>query len=205
MMALLRRPRETKQETPMLDPVTDLGPSMAPARDGRMRNWGGAAEVLVEDRPDPSITDRTQLVRGARRRNVLDDLHSRGTISKRQYVAATRLLDDCSRASGGGLVANLFGARSDGAAGGAGLKQTPAIRWHQEKPKHAHREAGGSRHRVPRKCRMLDYLGSRVERWPSPHQNVAPILFRGVCNGSDNGDDVSPHMAVIRLTKPSDA
>lgn len=76
-----------------------------------MRSWGGAGDVVVEDRPDPLITDRHQTVSGARRRSAIRDLWRRDVIVNRQHHAAMRFLDDCSRASGGGLVANLFAAR----------------------------------------------------------------------------------------------
>lgn len=107
---------------PYLDPVTDLGPSLRRGTDGRMHAWGGAASVMVEDRPDPDAARKTP-VRGARRRDALRDLYNADTITKRHYDACMRFLDDCSLASGGGLVANWLASPS-GNGPRAGLPET---------------------------------------------------------------------------------
>lgn len=78
----------------------DFGPSLRKGRDGRLRTWGGAVEIEVESRDDPTVVDHRQIVRGARRRNGLAELVSRRTITKRMLDAAEQFLDDCSIASG---------------------------------------------------------------------------------------------------------
>ena len=78
----------------------DFGPSVRKSRDGRLRSWGGAVAIEIENRDDPSVIDHRQIVRGARRRNGLAELVSRNTITKRMLDAAEQFLDDCSIASG---------------------------------------------------------------------------------------------------------
>lgn len=78
----------------------DFGPSLRKSKDGRLRPWGGAVELEVGNRDDPSVIDHRQIVRGARRRNGLAELVSRRTITKRMLDAAEQFLDDCSEASG---------------------------------------------------------------------------------------------------------
>jgi hypothetical protein len=102
--------------TALFDPRLsfDPGASLKQRRDGAFRNVGAAA-VVLEDREDidgtPDHRGNLPVIRGARRCNVLNDLASRGVINKRQHNAANRFLDDCSLASGGGLVADLFAIR----------------------------------------------------------------------------------------------
>lgn len=115
--------RTAYREPLVLDQVTDLGPVVTDAKG----NPVGAARVVTEFRPDPSITERKQLVRGARRANALSDLYARGVISKRQHDAAARLLDDCGLACGGGLVANLLATPGGGTPGGATDAQMDAL------------------------------------------------------------------------------
>jgi len=89
--------------TPTLS--SDLGPSVMQRKgDGTLVSRGPGA-VDLEDRADAkgNITGR-----GARRRDVLRSLHTGGTINKRMFDAAQQFIDDCSVASGGGLVANLL-------------------------------------------------------------------------------------------------
>jgi hypothetical protein len=79
---------------------SDYGPSLRLGRDGRLRPWGGASDVVVETRDDPAITTRRTFVRGTRRRNGLAELVSRKTITKRMQDVAEQFLDDCSIAIG---------------------------------------------------------------------------------------------------------
>lgn len=110
----------------LIDPVLsfDPGPSMRQKPDGTLVSTG-PGEVVLEDRTEPGKDTR---IRAARRANVLDDLHARSIITRRQYNAAIRFLDDCSLASGGGMVANLLAVRSPpGPRAGLPETQTDAI------------------------------------------------------------------------------
>jgi hypothetical protein len=79
----------------------DYGPGLHRAKSGRLTNWGGAAQVEVEYRDDPSVTDHRRPVRGSRRRHALFELLQHRVISKTMFDAAQQFLDDCSIASGG--------------------------------------------------------------------------------------------------------
>lgn len=124
---------EVKRKAPRLfDPLLsfDPGPSLKQNRSGELINKG-AAEVILEDRADqdrePDAHGRRPVVRGARRRTALLDLYARGVISKRMHDAALRFLDDCSMASGGGLVANLMGVAGGGRRDSLAPAQVDAI------------------------------------------------------------------------------
>lgn len=83
--------------------------------------------MVVEDRPDPDPSRRTP-VRGARRRDALHDLKAQGAITKRQFDATWRFIDDCSLASGGGLTANWLASPSgNGPRAGLPEAQVAAI------------------------------------------------------------------------------
>jgi hypothetical protein len=96
-------------------------------RQGRLESRGAGAAVL-EDRADPDPAIKA-LVRGARRWSVLDDLYRSDLVSKRQFDAANRFLDDLSRASAGTACswALLLTARGGGYQG-ATESQRRAIR-----------------------------------------------------------------------------
>ena len=102
----------------------DPGPSMRQRTDGTLISRGPGAVVLVDVKDDKgAVTGR-----GARRRNVLDDLLAHSAINKRQHDAANRFLDDCSMANGGGMVANLMATPSgSGPRSGLPESQTAAI------------------------------------------------------------------------------
>ncbi len=73
--------------------------------------------MAIEYRNDPSVSDRRRVVRGARRRDVMQDLLARKVITKRMADAAERFLTDCSIASGssaGDLIGmpTVLGTRS---------------------------------------------------------------------------------------------
>jgi hypothetical protein len=109
----------------------DPGPSMRQRSDGTLVSHG-PGKVELEYRPDidraPDSKANRPVVRGARRRNVLTDLFAHGVISKCQHDAANRFLDDCSLASGGGLVANFLAMpTSPGPRSGLPETQTTAI------------------------------------------------------------------------------
>lgn len=100
----------------------DPGPSMRQRRDGTLISRG-PGEVTLEDREDlegrPNARGDLPIIRAARRRDALLELFRGETIDKRQFVAASRYLDDCSIANAGGGTANLSGAgggSSDGMA-----------------------------------------------------------------------------------------
>ena len=101
--------------TPTL--ASDLGPSVMQRRDGTLVSRGPGA-VDMEDRTDArgNVTGR-----GARRRDVLRSLYSGGTLSKRMYDAAQAFIDDCSVASGGGLVANFLAISASASGPRSGL------------------------------------------------------------------------------------
>jgi hypothetical protein len=102
----------------------DPGPSLRQQRDGTLEGHGPGRVELI----DVLDTKGNVTGRGARRRNVLNDLLARGVIAKRQHDAATRFLDDCSLASGGGLVANFLAMPSaSGPRSGLAEVQTAAI------------------------------------------------------------------------------
>lgn len=129
------RDRMSRKPNPqLLDPALtwDGGPALRQTSDGRLVSPRGPGQVILEDRPDISATPDTKgnlpTVRGARRRTSLNDLVSRGTITKRQHDAAIRFLDDCSMASGGGLVANWLNIpTSPSPRAGLPERQTDAI------------------------------------------------------------------------------
>lgn len=77
----------------------DLGPSLSRDAKGRVRRWGGAADVVIETRTDPDHPNRAP-IRAARRRDALSDLLARGSINKRQADAGNRFLDDLCVAAG---------------------------------------------------------------------------------------------------------
>lgn len=110
----------------------DPGPSMRQDRRGALVSRGPGA-VVLEDRVDeagnPDGRGNRPVVRGARRVfNTLPDLQERGTITKRMHDAAVRFMDDCSMASGGGLVANALAVRSGaGPSPGLPMGQIEAI------------------------------------------------------------------------------
>lgn len=89
-----------RKATIQLDPIADYGPSVKRGKDGRLQFFG-AADVILEDRPDPTITERKQLVRGARRSTTLAEMFNRNVITKPMHDAAVRFLDDLSWATGG--------------------------------------------------------------------------------------------------------
>jgi hypothetical protein len=118
-----KRPPRSQQ---LIEPALsfDPGPSMRQRSDGTLISRGPGAVQLID------VTDAKGNVvgRGARRRNVLTDLFAHGVISKRQHDAANRFLDDCSLASGGGLVANFLAMpTSPGPRSGLPETQTMAI------------------------------------------------------------------------------
>jgi hypothetical protein len=118
--------RRMAGKPPLIDPVLsfDPGPSMRQRPDGTLISIGPGA-VELEDRSEPGRDTR---IRGAHRANVLDDLHARHVITKRQHDAAVRFLDDCSLASGGGMVADFMAVRSPpGPRSGLPEVQTDAI------------------------------------------------------------------------------
>lgn len=118
MSATITARDRMSRQSKLLDPVLtwDGGPALRQTTEGRLVSPRGPGQVVLEDRPDISATPDTRgnlpTVRGARRRTNLNDLISRGTITKRQHDAVIRFLDDCSLASGGGLVANMLGVPS---------------------------------------------------------------------------------------------
>lgn len=100
--------------------MIDFGPSVT--LDHGIAVSSGAGVVDLEFRADPD-TPKGALVRGARRRNVVGTLYARGSITKRHHDAVERFLDDCSLASGGGLVANLMNAGRSSPLPRAGLPE----------------------------------------------------------------------------------
>src|SRR4051812_27706317 len=103
-----KRHKRNSGPPPTLDgPVVDYGPEVAHLQDGRLRVIGGAARILIEDRVDPTISDRQQLVRGARRATTLHELKARGVITKFQADAAETFLDDVSLATGSSSCSDL--------------------------------------------------------------------------------------------------
>lgn len=103
-----KRHKRSSGPPPIVDgPITDYGPEVAHLQDGRLRVIGGAARILIEDRVDPTISDRQQLVRGARRATTLLELKNRGVITKFQADAAERFLDDLSLATGSSSCSDL--------------------------------------------------------------------------------------------------
>lgn len=80
-------------------PGADYGPGLTMDARGRLRSWGGAAEVVVEDRPDPDKPDRGRTpitVRGARRHDAVLAVFGKSA----ELEAAERFRDDCAAASG---------------------------------------------------------------------------------------------------------
>ncbi len=95
-----RRRRDT---LPALESLADLGTGFE-RRGGRVivRDELAAGQgVALADVPDIDRTDKRATVRVARTWSVLDDLHANGDLTKRQFDAANRFLDDLSRATGG--------------------------------------------------------------------------------------------------------
>jgi hypothetical protein len=94
--------------------TSDFGPSVRLRRDGRLISRG-PGEVVIEDRDisgaslNPARRNAAQVVRGARRRDALAELKSRGTITKAQHDAGIQFLDDCSLALGPSAVSNMSG------------------------------------------------------------------------------------------------
>lgn len=69
------------------------------------------------------------MVRGARRRNVLQDLRDRDVINKNQIDAAHQFLDDCSLAAGGSArFGPLLGGGAPGPRAGFPELQSAAVR-----------------------------------------------------------------------------
>lgn len=119
---MVRRPSRSDTFEPNLS--FDPGPSMRQRSDGTLISRGPGEVELID------VVDAKGAVtgRGARRRNVLNDLRAHGVITKRQHDAAVRFLDDCSLASGGGLVANVLAMPSSpGPRSGLPEVQTAAI------------------------------------------------------------------------------
>lgn len=119
---MTRRPQRPDTFEPTLS--FDPGPSVRQRTDGTLISRGPGAVELID------VTDAKGTVtgRGARRKNVLNDLLAHSVITKRQYDAADRFLGDCSLASGGGLVANVLAMpASPGPRSGLPEAQTAAI------------------------------------------------------------------------------
>jgi hypothetical protein len=122
-------PRRRKPSVPSykVEGGVDYGPSLRLSRDGRMKSFGGAAEIAVGYRDDPSVTDHRQIVRGARRRDVLNDLEARHVITKRMRDAAERFLEDCSIACGSSGFDELGMPSVSGPRSGLPERQVKAI------------------------------------------------------------------------------
>lgn len=90
--------------------AADFGPSVVRGKDGRL-TYQGAANVIIEYRPDPAITGREQLIMAARRKNPLAGLLSHNVITKPMFDAANRLLDEMSIATGGSGGSTWTGIR----------------------------------------------------------------------------------------------
>lgn len=97
----MRKRRKSHDLAVAPDGGADFGPALRLSRDGRLRPWGGAAQVVLETREDPSKPEQRQVVRGTRRRDALFDLEARRVITKRMFDAGEQFLEDCSIASGG--------------------------------------------------------------------------------------------------------
>ena len=124
-MSKRRRPRATPANA--AEPAVDLGPGIVRDSSGRLVATG-AADAVVEHRPDPTVPAGS-LIRGARRRMTLRDMLERAQITKRQHDAAVRFLDDLSLASGPSRVGNLSGIRTaPGSRDGMSEAQLQAIR-----------------------------------------------------------------------------
>jgi len=76
----------------------DYGPALTRDARGNLVSWRGAALVDVDTRPDGDHPTRE--VVGARRRDGLIDLYTRGSLDRAQFAAFARFRDDLSRADG---------------------------------------------------------------------------------------------------------
>lgn len=114
--------------------ANDYGPSFRTDKFGRMKSWGGAASVEIEDAPD--ITIPSQTIRRARRVDPL--LRAIGGTERRVtkwpdwkrrlYAAAERLRDDSALASGASAGNDLSGVRAGGTRTDYPAAQLDAIR-----------------------------------------------------------------------------
>lgn len=143
-----RRRNRRQEAPPPVEPIVDYGPGITrdtrgrqvsgfavgvpdPKRPGKPKITiqPGAADVVLEDRPDPATTDRPLLIRGARRRLTLRDMLARTQITKRQHDAAVKFVDDLCVAAGPSRIANLSGLVSTpGTRDGVLQTQADAIR-----------------------------------------------------------------------------
>lgn len=107
----------------------DYGPTVTRTPDGKIRHLPSAAEVVIEDRPDPEQPDRGRTpitVCGARRYDAVLTIY--GPKSS-QFVAACRLRADCEAADGARESADNASVRAafDAARYGPTDKQLDAI------------------------------------------------------------------------------
>ena len=101
---MTRRPRNAPpRPSQALDQAADYGPGHKLFR-GQLRSWGGAANVVIEERGDLDNPKAGRTIRGARRRIPVDDLLSRGTITQRHHDAVILLFDLYSLREGGSSV-----------------------------------------------------------------------------------------------------
>lgn len=107
---MTRRPHKPR-ELLVLDQGSDYGPGHSLSR-GRLKSWGGAADVVLEERGDLDNPKAGRTIRGGRRRIALDDLLSRGTITQRHHDAVVEFLKWCSTAGSGS--SGEFGMRGGG-------------------------------------------------------------------------------------------
>lgn len=127
----MARRHARKRETITLDTISDFGPSVSRDRSGVLVSVG-PAQVVMEDREDIAFDlnkeGRRPVVRGARRSDALFNLLKDDAITKHQYEAGNRFLDDLSRAQGSTSASFTNVVVSGGTSDGLTESQRQAIR-----------------------------------------------------------------------------